>query len=237
MIPALFYSADAPYVKLYSLEHVLYLLFCAAAVYMFVKKRSAVQANRDRIAKVLLGVLLFQQIFLLYGWYLLFSDDFLSEGLPLHLCRISSLLSVWYLIRKDNRVLDVIFYFSIYALTSLFYPMNVYHFAHINGISYMINHLLTVLIPVFGAIAYQWRPGWKGFLRAGCAFTAYLPCAIVANSLTGGNYFYLNQRPFWNSLPAWMFITIAYVVTIGGFAIVTWLLEALMAHFRKKAVL
>lgn len=234
MISESLYSVDAPYVKIYSVEHVLYLLFCIGVVVLFIRKQRAIRENRERLSKVFLAVLLFQQVFLLYGWYALVSGVFWSEGLPLQLCRISSLLTVWYLIKKDNRILDVIFYFSIYALISLFYPMNVYHFGHISGISYMINHLLTVLIPIFGAIAYQWQPSWKAFLRAACAFTAYLPCAILANSLTGGNYFYLTKRPFLNSLAPWIYNILAYVVTIGGFAVITWALKVLISYFQKR---
>ena len=229
-----FYSPDAPFVKLYSLPHILYLLACGIIIFLFVRNHSRVRANRDTISRWLLGILLFQQIFLLYGWYAVVSGVFWSEGLPLQLCRVSSLLTIAFLINKDKRVLDVIFYFSIYALISFFYPMNVYNFLHINGISYMINHLLTVLIPIFGAIAFDWKPDWHSFARASVAFTLYLPCAILANHLTGGNYFYLTERPFMNDAPAWLFIGLAYIVTLAGFALVTWLIDLIVTFVRKK---
>lgn len=38
MIAEKFYSQDAPYVKIYSVEHILYLLFCFVVVFLFVKK-------------------------------------------------------------------------------------------------------------------------------------------------------------------------------------------------------
>lgn len=117
--------------------------------------------------------------------------------------------------------MDVIFYFSIYALISLFYPLSVYNFAHVSGISYMINHLITVLIPIFGAIAFDWQPDWMSFRRAAAVFTVYLPLAMLANRLTGGNYFYLTQRPFLNGMSTWLYNCLAYLVTIVGFAIVT----------------
>ncbi len=234
-----YYSGDpaiAPYVKLYSLEHILYLLFCFAAVCMMVRFRRQVLAKRDTLSKVFLGIILFQQIFLMYGWYYFAYDDFLAGGLPLEMCRISSLLTIIFLITKDNRFMDVVFYFSIYALISLFYPLSVYHFRHVNGVSYMINHLMTVLMPIFGAIAYNWRPTWKSFRRASIAFTVYLPVAILANHLTGGNYFYLVERPFWNGMSAWLFDGLAYAVTIGGFALATCLVHWITALVsRKKA--
>lgn len=228
------YSPDAPYVKIYSVEHVLYLLFCIGFVVIFIRSYRSVRTHANTIAKVFLGILLFQQVFLLYGWYALCTNAFWSEGLPLQLCRVSSLLTICFLIKKDSRIMDVIFYFSIYALISLFYPLSVYNFFHISGISYMINHLITVLIPIFGAIAFRWQPTWKGFFRAVAAFTVYLPVAILANRLTGGNYFYLVQRPFLNSLAPWLYNSLAYLVTVGGFGLITVLVRWILRLAKVK---
>lgn len=217
-----FYSIDAPYVKVLSLPHILFLVVCALTVWFFVRSRKAVRLHRQAVSNVFLGIILFQQIFLMYGWYLLVTDDLLSQALPLELCRVSSLLTICFLISKNNKFMDVIFYFSIYAICSLVYPKNVYHFAHVNGISFMINHLMTVLTPIFGVIAYDWRPTWKSFRRAAISFTVYLPVVVVVDALTGGNYFYLIDRPLLQNMPAVWYIPLAYGVTIGGFALVTW---------------
>ncbi len=216
-----YYATDAPYVKVLSIEHILFLLACAVIIFLFVRFRKPIAEKRDTVSKVMLGIILFQQIFLMYGWYLLVEDELLKNALPLEMCRISSILTIIFLLTKDKRIMDVIFYFSIYAVTSLFYPKNVYHFLHVNGISYMINHLMTVLTPIFGVIAYGWRPSWKGFARASIAFSIYLPFIVWVNYMTGGNYFYRVDRPFWNDMEAWLFDLITYVGTIGGFALVT----------------
>ncbi len=232
-----YYSGDpsvAPFVELYSLEHILYLLFCFAAVYLLIRFRKGIREKRDTVSKIFLGILLFQQIFLLYGWYYLFHEDFLAEGLPLQMCRVSSLLTIFFLITKNTKFMDVVFYFSIYALISLFYPQEVYHFCHVNGLSYMINHLITVLMPIFGAIAYGWRPTWKSFFRACGAFTVYLPVAIIVNQFTNGNYFYLERRPFFHDMPAWLFDGLAYVVTIAGFALATFAVYWITGLVQKK---
>ncbi len=232
-----FYSENAPYVEVLSLPHLAYLIFCAAAVFLFIRSRKAIRDNREKVGKTMLGIFLFQQIFLMYGLYLLTSSDLLKNALPLEMCRISSILTIFFLITKDSRFMDVIFYFSIYALASLFYPKNVYHFLHVNGLSYMINHLMTVLTPIFGIIAYGWKPSWKAFRRAAIAFSVFLPVVIVVNHFTGGNYFYLVDRPFWNDLPAPLFVGIAYVGTIAGFALVTWAMETAVSKVSARKAL
>ncbi len=228
-----YFAIDAPYVKILSAEHLLFLAACALIVALFIRFRKPIRLHRDRVGKVMLGIILFQQIFLMYGWYLFATDDLLRQALPLEMCRVSSILTILFLITKDKRFMDVIFYFSIFALCSLFYPKNVYHFAHINGVSYMINHLMTVLTPIFGVIAYDWRPSWKSFIRAGIAFSIFFPVVLVVNALTGGNYFYQVDRPFWNDMAPWLFSTISYVGTMAGFALVTWVLTALLRRFEK----
>ncbi len=232
-----FYSENAPYVEVLSLPHLAYLIFCAAAVFLFIRSRKAIRDNREKVGKTMLGIILFQQIFLMYGWYLLTSSDLLKNALPLEMCRISSILTIFFLITKDSRFMDVIFYFSIYALASLFYPKNVYHFLHVNGLSYMINHLMTVLTPIFGIIAYGWKPSWKAFRRAAIAFSVFLPVVIMVNHFPGGNYFYLVDRPFWNDLPAPLFVGIAYVGTIAGFSLVTWAVETAVSKVSARKAL
>ncbi len=229
-----YYSENAPYVDVLSLPHLLYLAFCAVTIVLFVRNHKVIRKNRDRVGKVMLGIILFQQIFLMYGWYLLTSTDLLKNALPLEMCRVSSILTILFLITKDKRYMDVIFYFSIFALCSLFYPKNVYHFLHVNGLSYMINHLMTVLTPIFGAIAYGWRPSWKAFFRAAAAFSIFLPVVLVVNHFTGGNYFYQVDRPFWNDMEPWLFTTITYVGTVGGFALVTWVISLVLDKVSQK---
>lgn len=153
-----FYAFDAPRVQMYGWEHFTYLLCSFLIMFLLVRFRKGVRTHAKAFSGVFLGIILFQQIFLMYGWYIFCTDVVLQDGLPLHLCRVSTLLTIVYLIGKDNRVMDVIFYFSIYALISFFYPLDVHHFGHIAGISYMINHLMTVLIPIFAAMPTAGHP-------------------------------------------------------------------------------
>ncbi len=224
-----FWSPDAPFVKVLGTAHITYLAFCFVAVFLFIRSKNVIRKNAQMISKMFLGVIAFQQIFLLYGWYAFCTPNFLSEGLPLHLCRVATLLTIIFLITKSKALMDVICYFSVYALISLFYPLSVYNFGHISGLSYMINHIITVLIPIFAVFAYGWFPSWKGFFRGAVAFTVYLPTALVANALTGGNYFYQELRPFWHDMADWLYALLSYIISVGAFAILT----ALVLQIRK----
>ncbi len=237
-----FVVANEIYVKLYGIEHILYLTFCMVAIFLFIYRRDVVIKNQDKIFKIMFWVSLCQQVFLLYGWYAIFTGFDLGLSLPLHICRVANIVSLFFLRTKNIKYLDVIFYFSVFALVSLFYPLSVYNFTHINGISYMINHLLTVLIPISAVICCGWRPTWRGYARGAVAFTVYFAVAYSANILIGGNsnYFYLVDRPFLNSWSYNSFALLAYFVTAGGFALITLLLtnvlDYVMAKIRAKKI-
>lgn len=217
-----FFAKDAPFVAPYSWPHIAFLAAAALIVFLFIKNRGAIRKNRDKVVRAFLLVLLFQQMVLLYGWYAVATGFDPSVSLPLHICRVASLLTIVWLVTKRRVFLDIVCYFSVFALISLFYPKNVYHFAHMNGISYMVNHIVTVLIPIFGIVAYGWRPTWRSFRNAALAFLAYFAVALLLNALIpNANYFYQTDRPFWGAMPAPLFAALSAIGTLGGFAIIT----------------
>ncbi len=218
-----FLSPDAPFVKLYGASHIIYLIFCFLIVFLFVKNYQKVRDNKSIIRKGFLIILAIQQVFFLYGWYAFFTPYFWSEGLPLQLCRVASALTIIFLITEKQKILDPLIYYSIFALISLFYPIQVYNFTHISGLSYMINHLITVLFPIFAVVSYGWRPSWIGYRNASIGFTFYFVSALVANVFTGGNYFYQTNRPFLHNLSTVEFAALSYFVIIAAYAVITYI--------------
>ncbi len=234
----MFLSSEAPFVDILGPAHLIYLAFCITCLVFFVIRRDLVKKHRELVRKIFLGALLFQQVFLLYGWYAFFTPNFLTEGLPLQLCRVASILTIIYLLTKNIALMDIISYFSIFALISLFYPQQVYNFTHISGFSYMINHLITVLIPVYAHITTGWLLNWHSYKRAAISFTLYFIVILIVNRLLNASYFYQVSRPFFHDWPAVLFSATTYVVTVGGFAIVTYIVllikKAAHKHTHKK---
>jgi len=216
-----FYSEDAPYVQIYSLQHLIYLLVCALVVFLIISYRNWVKEKHEEICKIILYVLLFQQIFLLYGWYALATGFDLTDSLPFHISRITSLLTIAFLLTRKMYFMDIVCYFSIFALISLIYPLRVYHFFHVSGLSYMINHMITIVVPILAIIVYNWRPTWRSYRNAVIGFSIYFPLALISNALTGtGNYFYQTNRPFLHDMHNGLFAVLSFIATLSGFAVV-----------------
>ncbi len=226
----MFLSADAPFVEILGPLHLTYLAFSIACVIFFIIRHDLIKKHSEVLRKVFLCALLFQQVFLLYGWYALCTPNFLTEGLPLQLCRVASLLTIIYLFTKNIAYMDVICYFSIFALVSLFYPQQVYNFSHISGLSYMINHLITVLIPIYAHICTGWLPSWRSYKKAAFAFTLYFAIITIVNPILGASYFYQVNRPFFHDWPAILFSATSYAVAIVGFAVFTFIVIFIKKH-------
>ncbi len=159
-----------------------------------------------------------QQV-LLYSSYLYLFDFSLGESLPFHLSRISSILGIIYLLPKNKRVYTILCYLSLFALLSFAYPSRVYGVFHPIGISFVVNHVITLLLPFFGMIAYQHRLESKDRLRVFGYLIGYTAFCLVLNPLVDGNYFYLKHRPiFTNLLLPW------YVLGMLVFSFVLFLL-------------
>ncbi len=230
-----FIDYNAEYVQVLGPAHLTYLSVCLVIIAIFIKNHKFVLKHKEKFRVLFLLVFSVQQTIFLYGWYFFATPNFVSEGLPLQLCRVASLLTIIYLITKKKKILDPICYFSIFALISLFYPLAVYNFTHISGVSYMLNHLITVLIPIYGFITDGWFYSFAGYKRAVICFTIYFPLVLFANSLIdGANYFYQVDRPFLHGLSAPVFAIATYVVTVGGFAIVTFVSLWLRKLIEKK---
>ncbi|HCT62789.1 MAG TPA: TIGR02206 family membrane protein [Erysipelotrichaceae bacterium] len=226
----LFYAREASYIKLLGWEHFFYMSLILFLVFVLLTQRRRLYLYQDALTRIILGFSIFQQV-LLYAWYFFETGFDLAEALPLHLCRISSVLGIVYLITKKSLLMDVVFYYGLYAYASFAYPQAIYAPYHLLGISYLLNHTITLILPIVAYYAFNWRPKIEGLVISILSFLIYFVIAYFVNIATGGNYFYLTDRPFFHALPAWQFNTLAVVVSILGFCLAYWLLSG-----RKKSV-
>ena len=213
-------SENAPYVGLFSPIHIIYILCVVALVALFIRKREYVKKHRDGIGKLFLGLFVFQQIFL-YGWYAICTDVLVTEGLPLHLCRLNILIMIVYLITKKPAVMDIACYFTAFAMTSLIYPSAVFHFTHITMISYVISHVVPFLTLIYAYVAWGWKPSNKAFVKGSIAYIIYMIFVTIINPILSSNYFYLVDRPFLNSWGFWQFWALGCVGVILIFFVLT----------------
>jgi hypothetical integral membrane protein (TIGR02206 family) len=195
-----FWDEDAAYLKPFDADHWVYIAVLAAVCFLLIRHKGFLREHRKRIGITVLVVSIFQQI-LLYTWYYFETGFHLSVSLPLHISRISTLLGMLYLITRNDRLMDILFYFSLFAYGSFLYPLRVYAIEHVMGLSFLANHIITLLLPYYAHIAYGWKPSPASYLKAYFAFLVYFAVVLIVNPLVDGNYFYLKYRPFFAEWP------------------------------------
>jgi uncharacterized membrane protein YwaF len=107
--------------------------------------------------------------------------------------------------------MDVLFYLGLWAWASFAYPQNIQPVDNILGLSFFVNHVITLLMPVLAAVTTGWWPTRAGLWRAVRWFLAYVVLAVSANALTGGNYFYQREKPVlpWLDQPFYLLASLA----------------------------
>src|SRR5699024_6074598 len=210
------------YITLFNLDHIIYiigLIIIGAALFI---KKDAVQEHRGTITVVILIVSIFQQI-LLYSSYYFILDFDLGESLPLQISRVNTILGIIFLITKNDKVFRVLALFGLFAWLSFLYPSRVYGITHPIGWSFFINHVVTLLLPFYGIIAYNMKIKTMDSLKVFPWFVLYVAVAYFVNMLTDGNYFYLKHKPIFAGLHDVFYIPISLLFTYALFAAGEWM--------------
>ncbi|WP_151524059.1 YwaF family protein [Serinicoccus kebangsaanensis] len=197
-------------------QHLGYVLALLLLALTLLGTRGWVREHQVGVRRVLAVVVLLQQL-TLYGFYAMTGWD-PAETLPLHISRVSALLGLVYLLTGNRRVMDVLFYFGLWAWASFAYPQNIQPPTNILGWSFFVNHAVTLLMPVLAWVTTDWRPSLRGLRWALAWFAAYLVVAVGANALFDGNYFYQRERPLlpWLGQPWYLLASMAATVALFG---------------------
>ena len=202
------------YIALFHFDHLIYIIGLVMIASAFFLNITFVKKHRTVITILLVIIIIAQQILLYSGYYFATGDGSgfdLSEALPLHLSRINSILGLIYLLTRNRKVFSILTMFSLFAILSFIYPSQVYGITHPIGISFFVNHIITLLLPFYGIIAYNTKINPHDSLRALPWFVLYVAVAWFTNELTGGNYFYLRDKPVFASLPDVIYIPLSIV--------------------------
>jgi len=208
-----FWDQEVPFIPIFGQQHLVYILLMLILLVILITKYKTVKRKANKIRFWILAFSIGQQI-LLYSWFFFETGFDLAESLPLHISRISSILGIIYLITKKQRIFNILFYFSLYAYGSFFYPQRVYPIYHVIGISFFINHAITILLPIFKAIAYGWETNLSDVFKAYGWFLLYFFFVYFLNPLINGNYFYLKYRPFFDHLPDLFYVPLVLIFTL-----------------------
>lgn len=225
-----FFIDNVPRVQPFTLPHLRYMAFGIVAVILFFVYIETIRAKEDQFYHFLKWVNTIT-VGIFYTWSFIFTDSFLETGLPLHVCRIASVVSLYYFWSYDERVYPMLFYLGAFALVAIGYPANVHPlYTHIIGYTSQFTHVLILVVWLYVVFIKKYRPTWKDFNVTASIFLVSLIAIWGFNYVIGeGHYFYIlnANRPFINAWPDWGWIVFTYGITIVVMIIKTFSVQRL----------
>ncbi len=223
---------DVPFeqrVNLFDTSHIMFILSVIVIVGLFIYKLDVVKRNKDLTRKILIGISAIQLI-ALYSWSFLELGFSLEAGLPIHLCRMSSLLGMYFLITEDTRVFHALYYMSAFVIIAIMMPVNVHPiYTHVIGYSYQISHIMIILVWILGVLVYGYRPTFTIMHKAILALLIITLLVWRFNYLVGdGEYLYLRgdvNRPFLKEMHDLLWISITLVISYIIMMFMTYILR------------
>lgn len=209
-----FFINDVPRVQLFSIEHFFYIGFAVVAVVWYLTHQKNIQQHQARYHRLFLWITLVTTV-VFYTWSLIFTGFGLTNGLPLHACRISTLVSIYFYVTKDSRVIPFLFYSGFFALFAIFYPSNVHPlYTHLVGYTSQITHIMILINWLYLVVTLGYRPTIKDMNQTAIVFIVMLLLIWPFNYLVGGGeYFYIISevnRPFLKDWPDLLFLSVMF---------------------------
>lgn len=223
---------DSYFIRPFDLQHAFYLGSFLIILSLVLLNHKKIAAKPEPIWRAALVLTIIQQ-FILYGSYLLEGFN-LAEALPLHISRVSSLIAIAWLVSRKTIFMDLLFFFGLYAYGSFFYPSRIHPITHPIGWSFLINHVVTILLPITVIIAGDWKPSKQSLYAAMRYFLLYLAAAMLANAWTGGNYFYMTRRIAFMHLALWQYTILIIAFTFMIFVVIYFISRKLINLYRRR---
>ena len=214
-----FFIDNVPRVQPFTLPHLGYIAFGVIATLLFFVYLKPIRANQGKFESLLKWINTIT-VFVFYTWSVIFTDSFLETGLPLHVCRIASVVSLYYFWSHDERVIPMMFYLGAFGVVAIAYPSNVHPlYTHLIGYVSQFTHVLIVVTWLYVVFVKHYRPTWKDFQVTAVFWAISLLAIWGFNYLVGqGEYFYIQERtrPFfktWHDL-GWIGFTYGIALVV-----------------------
>ncbi len=215
--------ADEPF-RPFTPSHWLSILTVALIIAALFVWRCPGETARRRARMALLGVLIISEI----GWNALaiLSDGWTIQGqLPLHLCTITSYLSMVMLLTRNRTAYELCYFFGIGGATqALLTPEIPYAFPDVRFLLTFAGHGAMVVAAVYMTVIEGMRPTWRSVLRVMVGLALYAIPVFALNLAIGSNYLFIAHKPYTPSpldlLPPWPW----YVPILGVLALIVCLI-------------
>lgn len=200
------------------LIYMFFVLLTALTIYTIFYKREFIAKHKKTIFLIATILLLWSQFARYFG--IMFTTGFdVTRNLPFYMCRLSSLVLLYYVITKDKRLEPFLFFWGATGIAGIIYPNGpIANVANLTETFY-IDHFLLTITPFFLIVYQGYKPRFSDVLKITGLMAFILYSFIPINHWMGADYFYLSDQSIFAILfpgqSSFIFATVHYV--IAGF--------------------
>ena len=163
------------------------------------------------IAIAVLGVKIAELLFR-HHYY----GETVAELLPLHLCPIVIILSIFMMFFHSEVLFQPVYFWSIGAFFAILMPDIRDGMSNFASQSFFITHFFILFSTAYAFVHFRFRPTKAGFL---CSFLLLVTLAFImyfVNNKLGTNFLYVNHPPVTKSLMDFMGPWPYYIFSLAG---------------------
>ncbi len=155
--------------------------------------------------------------------------------LPFHLCRFANLLIPFVLIKRNEFVFQILYFWGLSGMfQGMVSPDILQDFPHFHYFRFFIGHNLMVVALIYAVVVYDLKPTLVGLKNAFIALNLFLLLSFVVNLLMDANYFWIMGKPPTGSLLDFMGPWPWYILTGEFVALAHFGLAYLIYLFMKQ---
>jgi len=164
----------------------------------------------------LAGFLLFNEIFYII-WCILAGIWSFGYSLPLQLCDITAILSIYMLFSNNRKFFNVLYFWGLGgALQALLTPAMHYSFPHALFFNFFFLHYSIITAVFYMLIIDKCRPTLKSIFSSLFILNIYAIIIFPVNKITHGNYMFLSHKPSSHSVLDYLGKWPWYILSLEG---------------------
>ncbi|WNC12666.1 TIGR02206 family membrane protein [Brevibacillus brevis] len=235
--PYLSYTLALEPFQLFSPSHLISLLLTVLLAFvLFICRRMLRKPSADVLARSLLAGVLALSELCFQLWHVWTNTWSIGEALPLQLCSVMLLLSMFMLLTGSYRLYEVTFFAGICGATqALLTPELFYPFPHFRFIHFFVAHAGIVLACLYMTWVRGYRPTFASVLKSMAVLNLLLLIALPVNHWTGANYLFVSRKPENPSLIDFLGPHPWYILSLEAVALVLFTLLYLPFRLRRRA--
>ena len=198
------------------------ILLAAFTIYAIFNYKVFINKHKKVILIIVAILLVWSQLARYIGVMFRESFDF-TEHLPFYICRLSSLILLYYVVSGNKKIESFLFYWGATGLAGVIYPNGpIENIANLTETFY-IDHFLLAMTPFFLVVYQGYRPVKKDLFIITGVMAFMLYAFIPINNWIGSDYFYLKDQSIFGivfpGVSSYIFATVHYVVVFGFFSL------------------